>query len=154
MTEKPKDFIGACFAPDITDEKLAEYRQLIALHPQTAIADSMQLCLLAVEQWWALPASSRESTRKVMLHRANGDNQRRMVAVPLVPLESDHVHLLDAVLPWEHEIRSMASLFDTIDAATDKKLRDAAFHLLWFVTELSLGREPMTQSVLESARPI
>jgi hypothetical protein len=51
------------------------------------------------------------------------------------------------VVPWRYEIEAMQRLFDGIDPA-EKELRDAAFHLLWFVTELERDREPVTNDKL------
>jgi hypothetical protein len=57
---------------------------------------------------------------------------------------------MDSYIPWKHELDMYATLFDGIDARTDKETRDAAFHLLWYGYEFWADREPMTSDKLRS----
>ena len=48
-------------------------------------------------------------------------------------------------LPSTEQLRECGERFDRLPRG---ELRDAAFHLLWFATELSLGREPITNDTI------
>jgi len=138
---KPIPF--ACLAPVLTDESLDRYRQLAASAPGP-VRDSMLACLVAVDHWWELPASTRtDGDRLKLLRRVAAGEPRTETVYDLVPLEDAHREQLDELIPWSHEIAAMQGLFDTIPAE-QKELRDAAFHLLWHLKELDLGREPAT----------
>lgn len=139
-------FPVACFAPDLTDEKLAIYESLIHALPIGPLKHALSLCLRAVKIWWELPVSTRKNIARVLVVR-NGKEQQ----VPVVPLEEswcqEGAALWEAV-PWDYELESMQALFDKINPE-EKQLRDAAFHLLWHAKELCQDREPLTQSVLK-----
>lgn len=128
-------YIGGSFAPPLSDDKIAAYKSLAATaSPQ--ISDAMNVLLACVEHWWELP----ESTQNGKPHGSGAGN--------IVPLEDAHAGSLDPLIPWAEELQMYAALFEGIDPATDKPLRDAAHHLLWTVRELDLGREPMTKDRL------
>jgi len=134
----------ACFAPALTDEKLAAYTAL-ADRAEGPIKDALQTCLKAVKQWWELPASTRTDGEQLQIFDREDPNQeRRARNIPIVPLEEKHQGDLNDAIPWPHEIASMQALFDTIPPE-QKELRDAAFHLLWHLIELSNDREPLTR---------
>lgn len=138
---KPIPF--ACMAPALTDETLDRYRQLAAA-AAGPVRDSMLACLVAIGHWWELPDSSRtDGDRLKLLRRAAAGEPRSETVYELVPLEETHKDQLDDLIPWPHEIAAMQGLFDTIPVE-QKELRDAAFHLLWHLKELDLGREPAT----------
>jgi len=140
---KGKPIPFACMAPPLTDETLDRYRRLAAAAPGP-VRDSMLACLVAVAHWWELPDSSRtDGERLKILHRPQSDKPRSESVYELVPLEDSHREQLDDMIPWAHEIEAMQRLFDTIPGE-QKELRDAAFHLLWYLKELDLGREPAT----------
>ena len=61
----------------------------------------------------------------------------------MVPLEEAEVERIFDVVPWDHELDAIQSLFDGIPPEK-RDLRNAAFHLLWFGKELVKDREPMT----------
>jgi hypothetical protein len=127
--------VGGSFAPPLTDEMLAGYRDHAA-KAAPEIADAMRELLACVDHWWGLPDSKRAGKA-----HASGTGT-------MIPLEAEHADALDSLIPWRKELDNYAKLFDTIDPARDKALRDAAFHLLWHVNELDLGREPITADKL------
>lgn len=135
---------NACFAPPLSDELLVKYAAMIdALPPARAeIKDAMAACLACVKVWWELP----ESTGKGDEYRVHHKGEERTFKI--VPLDEPHVEALWETTPWLRECKSMQTLFGGIDNATEKPLRDAAHHLLWFATELSLYREPVTADKL------
>lgn len=133
-------FPVACFAPDLTQDKLDDY-EILGLHikdPQ--IKDYYTRCLECVKQWWQLPESSLKAKTEIdVLHQ--GVNKK----VSIVPLEKSHQEQLFNSLPWLTDCEPIGKAFDTIPQG---ELRDAAFHLLWYVIELTNDREPITQSKL------
>lgn len=149
----------ACFAPPLTDERIAAYAAIAEAAPGP-IRDAMRECLAAVRAWWELPESTGTDVSKWELNRppANLDGEkweraeRSLAHKPkefkVVPLEEGHVKALWDLVPWRYEVEAMQRLFDEIDPDTNKPLRDAAFHLLWFVAELERDREPLTQDKL------
>jgi len=128
--------IGGCFAPPLSDEKLASYREMVALLPPSPVKDAMTTMLRCCERWWELPEPSGTATRP---HPLRGT---------VVAIQDDHAKVLDEIIPWGYEIKAAQELFDTINPVADKELRDAAFHLLWHVVELDMGREPLTNDKL------
>lgn len=128
----------ACFAPALTDEGIAGYRSLVAGLPLGPVKDALGECLRAVDAWWALPESTRtDVTRFAIKHRGKDHT------FAVTPLEEEHVKSLWDLVPWGYELDAMQRLFDDIPAE-EKRLRDAAFHLLWHVKEMNLDREPST----------
>lgn len=63
-------------------------------------------------------------------------------------LPEETVERLDPHVPWRREVKELSALFDTIDPAADKPLRDAAHHLLWYAAELTMDRHPITTDTL------
>lgn len=122
---------GGSFAPPITEEQLAAY-QALADSAEAEVREAMLTLHNCVAQWWELP----ESTVEGQPH-ASGRGV-------IVPLTNDlKAQLFDAI-PWSRELKSMGELFEQLDAATQRDLRNAAFHLLWYVNELNLDREPIS----------
>lgn len=129
-------YIGGCFAPPLTEERLAAYKGLIDALPASPLKDAMGECHACCAKWWELP----ESTGGGKPHPAGKG--------VIVPLEAAHSKALWDHIPWDEQLAMFGGLFDTIDNATQKPLRDAAFHLLWHCAELAKDREPMTNDKL------
>lgn len=134
----------ACFAPPLTDAKLAEYRAVVAALPDARgdLRDAMGECLRAVEAWWELPESTRTDATRFRLRVGGRDRD-----VAFTPLEDAHRAALFDLIPWPYELDAVQALFDKIPEA-EAALRDAAFHLLWHARELCLDREPATRDKL------
>jgi len=134
----------ACFAPPLTDEKLAEYQMLIDGLEPSPVKDVMDECMAAVKLWWELPESARKDGKQwKLLHRG------KETSYDETPLEKEHVKALWAAVPWMYELTAMEAILDALPNDTKgKPLRDAAFHLLWFAKELTLDREPLTMDKL------
>jgi hypothetical protein len=66
----------------------------------------------------------------------------------IVPLHPAEVERIWDHVPWDHELDGIQRLFDAIPAS-QKDLRNAAFHLLWYAKELAHDREPITQDKLK-----
>lgn len=131
----------ACFAPPLTDEKLAAYSALSESQPEGVLKHFLKQLLAAVLKWWELPESTRRGQELALRHR--GKN----VAVPVTPLEEEHVAALWDSVPFHEELNAAQSAFDAIPGE-EKELRDCAFHMLWYVRELCHDREPLDQSKL------
>lgn len=131
-----------CFAPPLTDEKIAEYRSFVDSMVMSPVKDACNECLKAIEAWWKLPESTLEATEKFRIKHA-GKNKTFAV----VPLEEKHIQELWEVVPWGYEIDAMQALFDSIPVEK-KQLRDMAFNLIWHARELCEDREPLTQDKL------
>jgi hypothetical protein len=135
-----------CFAPPLTDELLARYEAMIDALPDDRgeVRDAMRECLAACKLWWELPESTRTADAQRFNIRHRGQDQTFSV----VPLEKAHVEALSDAVPYGYELEAIQRLFDGIDPAAEKPLRDAAFHLLWHAKELCLDREPLTNDKL------
>lgn len=141
----------ACFAPPLTDELLAQYRQQIDAVTDAELKSELDKCYACVAAWWELPVSAQPPTaRTALMHRTDPAAARREIQVAVTPLEPDHVHQLWDVTPWMRELNTLSNgegtgLFDSLPAGD---LRNAAFHLLWHCKEITLDREPMTNNRL------
>lgn len=124
---------GGTFAPPLSDEKLIEYRVLADALPASPVKDALLSLLACCEKWWELP---EPAATKQWAHPSGKGT--------VVALQDDHAQALWDLIPWKHELDATQSLFDAIDPAADRDLRNAAFHLLWHVKELDLDREPLT----------
>lgn len=139
----------ACLAPALTDEKLSKYNSLFDGAEAGPVKDAAMKLLACVSAWWALPDSKRtDGNRLKFFHKSEEEQERTERTVELVPLEKEHQKSLYDLIPWDYELVALDTLFDTIPNDTQKELRDAAFHLLWFVKELNLDREPLTADKL------
>lgn len=121
--------IAGSFAAPLTKEMLQKYAALINLVPQGQLKEVLVSLLTCVSKWWGLP----ESTGTGVLHPCG-----KGIAVPL---DEDIAKTLDPLIPWPSEMVSNQELLETIPSGD---LRNAAFHLLWHVKELEIGREPVT----------
>lgn len=157
----------ACFAPPLTDELIARYEAIVAKcrafdttglpnaisdgessfavsaddwHAAAAEwTDALDKLLACVKLWWELPESTGTADDQKLKIRHRGKDVR----VKITALTPDLVKQLWDAVPWAYELNAMQALFDTIPDES-KVLRDAAFHLLWYVKELEKDREPLT----------
>ena len=120
----------ACFAPPLTDEKLAEYETLINSLDAGEVKDAMQECLTCTKAWWDLPESTRTDGDKFQII-----HQKKEKTYSVTPLEKEHVKQLDLVTPYTRECVAMQPLFEKLDPVYQRDLRNAAFHLLSYSTE-------------------
>jgi hypothetical protein len=127
------DRIGGSFAPPVTDDHLkADWPELIEQTTGLTRAALEQLHRLAKAHRKHPPVKGAAGTR-----HASGQGL-------VVPLTAAAQSAVASNLPTRDELAVYAQLFEPL--AGD--VRDAAFHLLWYATELSLGREPMTTDKL------
>ena len=63
----------------------------------------------------------------------------RMVKTLQRDSERSRLELLHSV-PWEHELREMQGLFESIDRRNQRELRAACFHLLFYGWEMHDAR--------------
>lgn len=141
MVEKARMMPVACFAPPLTDAKIAEYQEMIDGCDNPNVKRAMQDCMTCVKAWWELPESQRKDVTKFsILHKG------KRTEFAETPLEQEHVDQLWDVTPWDAECDGMDQLFDKLPV--DSELRNAAYHLLWFCQELTRDREPLTRDRL------
>ena len=129
--------IGGSFAPPLTDALLGKYEMALNDAPRQ-IKDAMTKLHALTTKWWDLP--DNDGTTKVEPHPSGRGT--------MVTLDEASLEALDELLPWPEELALYGRLFEEINPITDKDLRDAAHHLLWFANELSLNREPITTDKL------
>ncbi len=129
--------VGGSFAPPLTNELLASYRETVDALPTSPIKDALSALLNCCGVWWELP----DPVGTAMWQHQSGRGT-------VVKLQADHAATLDPHIPWAHELESFKALFDAISNDTQRDLRNLAFHLLWHVIELDLGREPLTKDKL------
>lgn len=121
--------IGGSFAPPLTPDRLAAYRQA-AQSADPPTRDAILALAAMVEHFQATPASTQAGTPH--------PSGRGLI----VPLEATEVQRIWDVVPWDHELDAMQMLFDRLDGKSP--LRTPAFHLLWYARELAKDREPIT----------
>lgn len=92
--------------------------------------------LRLVTEWWTLPESIAVTEVHPMGHCS------------IVRLDPEISEKLAPVMPLECELAGYSTILDTICPKGSKPLRDMAFHLLWFATELVNGHEPVTSDKL------
>jgi hypothetical protein len=130
---------GGSFAPPIDAETLEYYRELAGgAHPR--VADAMEGLLEMADLYLAAPAPKKGA--KAAKADAGKPHPSGLGSVHSLPKEEVD-RLWDAV-PWQEEVEMLGKVFDRIDPAKDKALRDAAFHMLWLAQELTLDRRPIT----------
>ena len=140
---KPNPTRGpACFAPPLDDAKIEQYQRLADGISAGPICDAFCSLLEMVVKFRETPESKLPG---VPLQTEYTRSPFKGKAPPkIVPLEQAEVERIWDYVPWPHELNAIGQLFDTIPNESQKELRDAAFHLLWFGRELCLDREPMT----------
>ena len=146
-TASSKTLPVCCFAPPLTDELLAEYRAMAEVCPYGAEAgDALKDLVKCVEAWWELPESTRQDVTRWKLYHVP---RKEEIEVVETPLEQEHIDALYEVTPWLSELDRLSKPDDTglFDHMAGDE-RTMAFHLLWYVKELALDREPMSQDKL------
>lgn len=129
---------GGSFAPPIDAQKLAHYRDLsMQVNDPPTMESMVELCDM-VELFQQTPPSTRPGKP----HPSG-----RGVITPLGEGEVDRIW--DAV-PWPDELDLMSARFEKLDPVSQRDIRNAAFHLLWYGRELCLDREPITTDRLEA----
>lgn len=131
-----KSRIGGSFAPPLTAQNLKTYRELANTAPDPRVRDAMLPLCEMVEAFQKTP----ESRRSGHPHPSG--------AGTIIPLEDAEIKRIWDLVPWDYECNALGELFETIPANTEKPLRNAAFHLLWYARELTLDREPLTTDKL------
>lgn len=133
--------IGGSFAPTLTTEKVAKYREL-ATQASPEVAEVMVKLCDMVEHFNITPASTQASTPHPIgaFRDRNGKHRSPMIT----PLSQEEIQRIDEKVPWNHEIEMYKLLFDSIPNDSQKEIRDAAHHLLWYAVELEMDREPIT----------
>lgn len=133
---------GGSFAPPLTAEKLAAYRELVPA--DGPVRDAMHGLIVMAETFAQTPASGRPGRPHPVGELVTKDGRKYVPQV--VPLEDAEVKRIWDVVPWPHELDGLSNKEGTglFDGLTDKPLRDAAFHMLWLARELALDREPLT----------
>ena len=126
-----RTYYGGSFAPELTEPTLARYADLVrTTDPASVIGDYLRQLMKVVNAWWALPESTGPAGEK----HASGRGV-------LQPLDETIKSELWELIPWAGEINAIQAELDNLPSG---ELRDAAFHLLWYVKELDLDREPLT----------
>lgn len=131
-----KTWIGGSFAPPLDTDKLTRYRELADTAVSSQVREVLHKLCDMVAKFWETPKSS--------LSGVSHPSGRGLI----INLEDDEIKRIWDYVPYDKENKMYAELFDTIDARTNKELRDAAFHLLWFAVELEKDREPLTNDML------
>lgn len=130
----------ACLAPALTEEKLAKWQELINnLQMGSELRDALETLFKCVEAWW----NARESTEKHVV-AATGAGFVSGPDVRLQKFDGELKDLLFETTPWMKELKLYDDLLESIHPESEKELRDAAFHMLWFAKEICNDREPLT----------
>lgn len=127
--------VGGSFAPPLPPETVGGYRALASSASPQVREWVLKFCDM-VDHFRLTPDSKRPGVR-----HPSGKGL-------VVPLEKVEVERIDEHVPYDEEIEMVKVLFDGIDPVSQKELRDAAYHLLWFACELALDREPITSDKL------
>lgn len=124
--------VGGSFAPPLTREMLVSFKAMAANAP-SQIGDAMTVLINCVDRHHCCPPSKLKGSP-----HASGRGLH-------VPLEEHVEAALEAHIPWPEEMAMYAALFGKLEQGP---LCHAAHHLLWYVKELDLGREPITTDKL------
>lgn len=133
-------YVGGHFAPAITDTMLATYAADIASLVPGQVKDVLTSLLTLLQTWKALPASQPNAAPQA--NPQTHPSGRGLI----VSLDETCKAALYELIPWPSELKMYGEL---LDAITDLTTRNMAFHLLWYATELNLGREPITMDKLD-----
>jgi hypothetical protein len=123
---------GGSFAPPLTAEKLASYKEQVGAFEEPYKGEVLKLIDM-VETFQQTPASS------------NGSSPHPSGTGFITPLEDAEIKRIWDKVPWWYEVDALKTLFDKLPVGN---LRNIAFHLLWFAQELTLDREPLTNDKL------
>lgn len=121
--------IGGTFAPPVDETVLTSYHDQIVSMSDSQVKEYLTKCYECVAAWWNLPESSGEGTPH--------PSGRGLI----VDLTKENKEALWDLIPWQEELNVISTVFDSLPSGP---VRNMAFHLLWFVNELNLDREPMT----------
>lgn len=127
--------LGGSFAPPIDEEKLSAYQNLFDGCDDPKTKDALNTLARCAWHWLKLPDSE--------------DTARRPHPVgvgTIVPLSQPIMDELFDDIPWDDELEIYQRRLDSLP---EGDLRNAAFHVLWFVKELNLDREPITSDLLD-----
>lgn len=127
--------IGGTFAPPLTDKMLTRYQELA----QTASPQVREAMLILVNMMQRFNETP-DSTQPGSPHLSGVGT--------IIPLHKDEIARMDEHVPWKEELEMFGDLFEQLDPESQKELRNAAFHLLWFGKELVLDRQPITSDKL------
>jgi len=125
--------VGGSFAPPLDKKRLDECKKLIDGCADRQVKDAMGALYAMAVEFAKTPRSKLPGA------------QHPSGVGAVVPLEPAEIERMDLHVPWREELDMYAALFGKI---TDKPLRDAAYHLLWYGYELYLDREPITTDTL------
>ena len=125
---------GGSFAPPINDSELDRYEEL-ADGAESEVKGYMLEFIKMLRVFRETPESQEAS-------------QRSKVGALVTPLEPQEIDRIFDYVPWPSQIPGYAKVFEGLPSG---ELRNAAFHLLWFATELANDREPLTNDKLPSS---
>lgn len=135
MAKSPR--IGGTFAPPLDEPLLTRYEHLTEQGGEK-IREAMNKLVKLLRTFWQTPRS-----------RLPGSNHPSGKGV-IVPLEDSEIKRIWDDVPWMEELTLYGTWFEAIDPIRDRDLRNAAFHLLWYATELCLDREPITADQVQA----
>jgi hypothetical protein len=106
----PQTRIGGSFAPEITDELLADYHAKVESIPhslpQREVLENLLACC---EAWWELPESNGTSK-----------TPHAVGIGTMVSLHPDVLEKLDPHIPWDHELEAYQKLIDAFPDGLSK----------------------------------
>lgn len=135
----------ACFAPPLNDKTLTEYKKLFKNVEDKELKDCLDTLHKCTEAWWKQAESQATGQKEWLFYTKDGKEVRGIEQ----PLQPEQVESLWDTTPWMRELVAMEPILDKINPQSEKELRNAAFHLLWFAKEITLDREPMTTERLQ-----
>ena len=156
------------FAPPLDLDRLELYREKLEEAPDDIKEAGLELCDM-VEEYLDQP---------VQVKSTDGEQHPSgQIGARIVRLGDTVAKKMNAVVPSQFKLKVMRETFDAMPTGagaelteksdefsdgevrhkskyvvtnqTDKDLRDLCHHLLWFAIELSLGRVPITNDMLE-----
>lgn len=97
--------MGGSFAPPLTADKIAEYREL-AKQADPKVGSVMESLCTMVETFQQTPAST------------NGGRPHPSGRGTIVALEQKEIERIDPVVPWDYEVEAYQKLFDELPTGT------------------------------------
>lgn len=120
--------IGGTHAPPITVGQIDEYRKVIGALEERRLRVILTQLLNLVCDWYTLPDSNT-----VPKDHPSG-------RCKVVGLSAEITEILKEKIPFKEELKMFAEVLEQQNGL----VRNIGYHLLWYATELSLGREPIT----------
>ena len=160
MSKIVQKHYGGSFAKPITDQDLVTYKQLADSCTDPQSAGYMRDLIKMMEEFRKTPKSTQPGTPHL---------SGRGTIIPLEPAE---IKRIDPVVPWASECDLMGKCFaklpvgdenlppgeytaaqleahaNTLNDYDSGRVRNAAYHLLWYARELTNDREPITTDTL------